>query len=130
MDKELLEAIEAMILASEERTAERTGKQISEQIKASEARMTKQIAIQIRESETRMIKRIDDSETRMKAYIESDVIKKIDILADGHKMLTEKLSRIDDIANDIEEMKGAMAATDAIIAEDERKIIELQRNKG
>ena len=59
---------------------------------------------EVRASEERMTARISESEERTKtsimAYIENDVKKEIRQIADGHKMLAEKMDRMEPKSTD------------------------------
>lgn len=57
---------------------------------------------------------LKDDITAIKIYQENDISKKFGVLFDGHQLLADKLSRIDDIADDIEDLKGAMVAVELI----------------
>lgn len=62
---------------------------------------------------------IGNSESRMMAYIESHVETEIRQIADGHLMLAEKMDRLsgqmEEMRQDIDEIKGAVTAHDIII---------------
>ena len=69
---------------------------------------------EVRASEERMTARISESEERTKtsimAYIENDVKKEIRQIADGHKMLAEKMDRmetkIDRLQDQVDTIQG------------------------
>ena len=66
----------------------------------SEARMS----AKIEESEARMSAKIDSVESKIMGYIESAVMPKFDVLADGHKLLSETLapkSRVEELEEEI-----------------------------
>lgn len=66
-----------------------------------------------------MDKKMVDSENRMMAFFESKIEKQISQIADGHKMLAEKMDRIeckvDSLQGDIEEVKGELTAQELVI---------------
>ena len=59
---------------------------------------------------------ISQSENRIMTYIESHVEKEIHQIADGHKMLYEKVDReIKEIHEELDELKGTQAAQEFVI---------------
>lgn len=59
-------------------------------------------------SESRMMGQISASESRIMAYIESDILPRFDKLADGHKLLLETLapkSRVEELEEEIAFLK-------------------------
>ena len=59
-------------------------------------------------SESRMMDRLAASESKVRAYIESDILPRFDKLADGHKLLTETLapkSRVEELEEEIAFLK-------------------------
>ena len=60
--------------------------------------------------------KIQASETRMMTYIESHVEKEIHQIADGHKMLYEKMDReFQSVHEEIDELKGTQAAQEFVL---------------
>ena len=81
---------------------------IDSSIAASEARMTDKIDSSIAASESRMTAEIKATESRIMGFIESAVMPKFDILADGHKLLNETLapkSRVEELEEEISFLK-------------------------
>lgn len=77
-------------------------------VAASESRMSAKIEESIAASESRMIGQISASESRIMAYIESDILPRFDKLADGHKLLLETLapkSRVEELEEEIAFLK-------------------------
>lgn len=77
-------------------------------VAASEARMSAKIEDSIAASEARMSAKIAASESKIMAYIESDVLPRFDILADGHKLLKETLAprnRVEELEEEIAFLK-------------------------
>lgn len=74
-------------------------------------------------SEERMTARISESEERTKmsimAYIENDVKKEIRQIADGHKMLAEKMDRmetkIDRLQDQVDTIQGELTTQEMVI---------------
>lgn len=59
---------------------------------------------------------ISQSENRIMTYIESHVEKEIQQIADGHKMLYEKVDReFKEINEELDELKGTQAAQEFVI---------------
>jgi DNA polymerase III delta prime subunit len=59
---------------------------------------------------------ISQSENRIMTYIESHVEKEIHQIADGHKMLYEKVDReFKEIHEELDELKGTQAAQEFVI---------------
>ena len=59
---------------------------------------------------------ISQSENRIMAYIESHVEKDIQQIADGHKMLYEKMDReFKELHEELDELKGTQAAQEFVI---------------
>ena len=62
----------------------------------------------IERSESRMMERVATSESRMMAFIESDILPKFDILTEGHDLLRETLapkSRVEELEEEIAFLK-------------------------
>lgn len=77
-------------------------------VAASESRMSAKIEESIAASESRMMGQISASESRIMAYIESDILPRFDKLADGHKLLLETLapkSRVEELEEEIAFLK-------------------------
>lgn len=78
---------------------------------------------EVRASEERMTARISESEDRTKtsimAYIENDVKKEIRQIADGHKMLAEKMDRmetkIDRLQDQVDVIQGELTTQEMVI---------------
>ena len=159
MDRELLQAISQImdekLVASENRILHR----MDEKLAATEEKLIQRMDVQKEELIQRMdaqkeeliqrmdtqkeelIQRMDaqkgelraeisSTESRIMTYIENRVESKIRVLADGYQALSEKLSRIDDMAQDIDEIKGSMAALEAAIIMNRNNIISLQQAQG
>ena len=159
MDRELLQAISQImdekLVASENRILHR----MDEKLAATEEKLIQRMDAQKEELIQRMdtqkeeliqrmdtqkeelIQRMDaqkgelraeisSTESRIMTYIENRVESKIRVLADGYQALSEKLSRIDDMAQDIDEIKGSMAALEAAIIMNRNNIISLQQAQG
>ena len=59
---------------------------------------------------------ISQSENRIMSYIESHVEKDIQQIADGHKMLYEKMDReFKELHEELDELKGTQAAQEFVI---------------
>ena len=59
---------------------------------------------------------ISQSENRIMSYIESHVEKDIQQIADGHKMLYEKMDReFKELHGELDELKGTQAAQEFVI---------------
>ena len=59
---------------------------------------------------------ISQSENRIMSYIESHVEKDIQQIADGHKMLYEKMDReFKELYEELDELKGTQAAQEFVI---------------
>jgi len=102
--------IEESIAASESRMSAK----IDESIAASESRMSARIDESIAASESRMMGQISASESRIMAYIESDILPRFDKLADGHKLLLETLapkSRVEELEEEIAFLKPLVMST-------------------
>ncbi|MDE6931967.1 MAG: hypothetical protein K2P37_04690 [Oscillospiraceae bacterium] len=102
--------IEESIAASETRMSAK----IEESIAASESRMSAKIEESIAASESRMMGQISASESRIMAYIESDILPRFDKLADGHKLLLETLapkSRVEELEEEIAFLKPLVMST-------------------
>ena len=102
--------IEESIAASESRMSAK----IDESIAASESRMSAKIDESIAASESRMMGQISASESRIMAYIESDILPRFDKLADGHKLLLETLapkSRVEELEEEIAFLKPLVMST-------------------
>ena len=102
--------IEESIAASESRMSAK----IDESIAASESRMSTKIDESIAASESRMMGQISASESRIMAYIESDILPRFDKLADGHKLLLETLapkSRVEELEEEIAFLKPLVMST-------------------
>ena len=71
---------------------------------------------EVRASEERMTARISESEERTKtsimAYIENDVKKEIRQIADGHKMLAEKMDRMETKIDRLQDQVDKMCIRD------------------
>ena len=81
---------------------------MQEVVGESEARMTDKIDSSIAASESRMTAEIKATESRIMGFIESAVMPKFDILADGHKLLNETLapkSRVEELEEEISFLK-------------------------
>ena len=81
-----------------------------------EARMTAKID----DVEARMIDRIAASESKIMAYIESDVMPRFGILADGHMLLNETLapkSRVEKLEEEVAFLKPLVLSTFADVEE-------------
>ena len=152
MDRELLQAISQImdekLVASENRILHR----MDEKLAATEEKLIQRMDVQKEEliqrmdeklaaTEEKLIQRMDaqkeelraeisSTESRIMTYIENRVESKIRVLADGYQALSEKLSRIDDMAQDIDEIKGSMAALEAAIIMNRNNIISLQQAQG
>ena len=99
LTKEDLQAIASLIQQSEERT--------NHAIQQSEERTNHAI----RQSEER-------TKNGIMSYIESHVEKEIHQLADGHKMLYEKMDReFKEIHAELDELKGTQIAHDFVITQ-------------
>ena len=108
--------IDESIAASEARMTAR----IDESIAASEARMTARIDGSIAASEARMTDRIAASESRIMAYIESDILPRFDKLADGHDLLRETLapiSRVERLEEEVSTLRSAVRLLAADVSE-------------
>ena len=95
LDEKDLQAIQAMINASEARMMTRLEARIEEtetrlegHIKESEARTM----ASLKETESRLEDHIEETRSHIMAYIEVDVLPKFDILAEGHQLLRETLA--------------------------------------
>ncbi len=83
-------------------------------VAASESRMSTKIDESIAASESRMMGQISASESRIMAYIESDILPRFDKLADGHKLLLETLapkSRVEELEEEIAFLKPLVMST-------------------
>lgn len=83
-------------------------------VAASESRMSAKIEESIAASESRMMGQISASESRIMAYIESDILPRFDKLADGHKLLLETLapkSRVEELEEEIAFLKPLVMST-------------------
>ncbi len=104
-DLEILQTMMTQIVAASE---SRMSTKIDESIAASESRMSAKIDESIAASESRMMGQISASESRIMAYIESDILPRFDKLADGHKLLLETLapkSRVEELEEEIAFLK-------------------------
>ncbi len=104
-DLEILQTMMTQIVAASEA---RMSAKIEDSIAASEARMSAKIEDSITASEARMSAKIAASESKIMAYIESDVLPRFDILADGHKLLKETLAprnRVEELEEEIAFLK-------------------------
>lgn len=104
-DLEILQTMMTQIVAASE---SRMSAKIEESIAASESRMSARIDESIAASESRMMGQISASESRIMAYIESDILPRFDKLADGHKLLLETLapkSRVEELEEEIAFLK-------------------------
>ena len=107
LDEKDLQMLQSLFEQSEARMStkiEESEARMSAKIEESEARMS----TKIEESEARMTTRIDSVESKIMGYIESAVMPKFDILADGHKLLTETLapkSRVEELEEEIAFLK-------------------------
>lgn len=104
-DLEILQTMMTQIVAASET---RMSAKIEESIAASESRMSAKIDESIAASESRMMGQISASESRIMAYIESDILPRFDKLADGHKLLLETLapkSRVEELEEEIAFLK-------------------------
>lgn len=104
-DLEILQTMMTQIVAASE---SRMSAKIEESIAASESRMSAKIDESIAASESRMMGQISASESRIMAYIESDILPRFDKLADGHKLLLETLapkSRVEELEEEIAFLK-------------------------
>ena len=81
-DLEILQTMMTQIVAASE---SRMSAKIEESIAASESRMSAKIDESIAASESRMMGQISASESRIMAYIESDILPRFDKLADGDR---------------------------------------------
>ena len=116
LEKQDLQAIQAIIDASEKRMSERidtsiaaSEKRMSERIDSSIAASEKRMSAKIDASEKRMTERIDASENRVMAYIENAVMPNFKLLAEGHQTLLETLapkSRVDNLEEDVVFLKS------------------------
>lgn len=89
-------------------------------VAASEARMSAKIEDSIAASEARMSARIAASESKIMAYIESDVLPRFDKLADGHDLLRETLapiSRVERLEEEVSTLRSAVRMLSADVAE-------------
>lgn len=122
MDKELLNAFSQLL--SEQLAP------INERISSLENK----IATEISNSESRMLavieNNISDSESRMLAVIENKVDNAFGALADGHKGLSDKMSRIDEMADAIDEMKGSFVALEALLATNKVIPFDIKKAQG
>lgn len=136
MDQELLQAIKIIVteavMASEQRmraeiaaSEERMRATIKSEIAASEERMRAEIAA----SEERMRAEIAASENRMKTYFENDLQKAVNVVAEGHAMLAEKIEQID-VRKELDEIKGSIAVIESAVTRNTSSIIELQKAQG
>ena len=148
MDRELLQAISQImdekLVASENRILHRMDAQKEELIQRMDAQkeeLIQRMDEKLAATEEKLIQRMDaqkeelraeisSTESRIMTYIENRVESKIRVLADGYQALSEKLSRIDDMAQDIDEIKGSMAALEAAIVVNRNNIISLQQAQG
>ena len=83
-------------------------------VAASESRMSTKIDESIAASESRRMGHISASESRIMAYIESDILPRFDKLADGHKLLLETLapkSRVEELEEEIAFLKPLVMST-------------------
>lgn len=81
------------------------------------------IAGLISQSESRTQSRIDQSEIRMKTYIESNVEKKIQLLCEGHETI---LNRLPD-ADEQEQLKSRIKVLERIVTDMRVEIDELKK---
>lgn len=89
-------------------------------VAASEARMSAKIEDSIAASEARMSAKIEASESKIMAYIESDVLPRFDKLADGHDLLRETLtpiSRIERLEEKVSTLRSAVSILSADVTE-------------
>lgn len=110
-DLEILQTMMTQIVAASET---RMSAKIEESIAASESRMSAKIDESIAASESRMMGQISASESRIMAYIESDILPRFDKLADGHKLLLETLapkSRVEELEEEIAFLKPLVMST-------------------
>lgn len=90
--------------------------EVTTAVNESEARMNRTIKTAVHESETRMLARIQESETSMKALMES-MDKKIDTLVDGIATTNERIDRLSDR---MDEMNETVLANTLYIVKDAR----------
>lgn len=114
LDSKDLEILQTMITQIVAASETRMSAKIDESIAASESRMSAKIEESIDASESRMMGQISASESRIMAYIESDILPRFDKLADGHKLLLETLapkSRVEELEEEIAFLKPLVMST-------------------
>ena len=89
---------------------------IKEIIQESEARLEARM-------DARMEARIAASESRIIAYIESDILPKFDILAEGHQVLRETLAP----NTRVEKVEEEVAFIKPLVLSNTRDIVELKK---
>ena len=119
----MLQAIQAMISASEERTA---GK-IDEAVKASEERTAKKIDEAVKASEERTAKKIEESaENTLKSAVlmmEQHFGPKFNLLAENQQIMMEKLNGLDEL----EVLDTRVSALEAMVKKINRELKELKQ---
>ena len=97
LDKNDLQMIQEIIVASEQR--------MSERIEATEQRMSERIEA----SEQRMSEKIDEAESRMKVMMESYFDPKFNLLFENQQIMMEQLaprSRVDELEDEVKFLKS------------------------
>ena len=97
LDKNDLQMIQEIIVASEQR--------MSERIEATEQRMSERIEA----TEQRMSEKIDEAESRMKVMMESYFDPKFNLLFENQQIMMEQLaprSRVDELEDEVKFLKS------------------------
>ena len=97
LDKNDLQMIQEIIVASEQR--------MSERIEATEQRMSEKIEA----TEQRMSEKIDEAESRMKVMMESYFDPKFNLLFENQQIMMEQLaprSRVDELEDEVKFLKS------------------------
>ena len=79
--------------------------------------------------ETRLNQRIDEAETRINVKLENDVRTQLQLLLEGQQGMTEKFKMLDQVAEDVEEIKIKVNALESATKDNTSQIRELRAIK-
>lgn len=76
--------------------------------------------------EKRLNQRIDEAENRINIKLEHDVKTQLHLLGKGQQMVIDKFAKLDQVAEDVEEIKTKVTALEAVTKDNTSQIRELK----
>ncbi len=76
--------------------------------------------------EKRLNQRIDEAENRINIKLENDIKTELKLLGEGQQMVIDKFAKLDQVAEDVEEIKAKVTALEAVTKDNTSQIRELK----